>query len=69
MRFGDLASKLAAYENGELNDEQEVVDLFQDLVNSGLAWRLQGSYGRMASRLLQAGLISPADGSEVLRHA
>lgn len=48
--------KIIAYEQGELNAE-EVVDLFSDLVASGLAWQLQGCYGRMASRLIDAGYI------------
>ncbi len=42
------------YENGEL-DEQETVEFFQDLINSGLAWTLQGSYGRTARALIDAG--------------
>ena len=42
------------YENGELDDEQSV-ELFQQLIDSGLAWQLQGSYGRTAVALIQAG--------------
>lgn len=51
-----LTDKLIAYEQGDLSNE-DVVDLFQELVNSGLAWKLQGSYGRMAARLVEAGEI------------
>lgn len=42
------------YENGSLDDAQ-VIEGFQQLINSGLAWRLQGFYGRTASMLIDAG--------------
>jgi hypothetical protein len=48
--------QIIAYEQGEL-DEDAVLDFFQDLVRTGLAWRLQGHYGRTAHRLIAAGLI------------
>ena len=51
-------SFIMAFESGELT-EDEVVAGFQDGINSGLVWRLQGSYGRMAVRLIEAGLCSP----------
>jgi len=44
------------YENGELTGD-EVVELFQDLLNTGLVFQLQGHYGRTAKALLDAGLI------------
>lgn len=55
----DELGQLMAYEAGELDDDQ-TLELFQSLVNSGLAWKLQGSYGRAAQRYLDCGLISPA---------
>lgn len=61
----DIAAQILAYELGEL-DEDETLGLFQDLVDSGLAWRLQGHYGRTASLLLDAGLITaPPDPDDV----
>lgn len=49
---------LIAYESGELNDA-ETINFFADLVKTKMAWSLQGSYGRMASALIDAGYISP----------
>lgn len=47
---------IIAYERGELSD-QEIVYLFAELVQSGMAWSLQGSYGRTAKDLIKAGWI------------
>ena len=52
----DQIGAIIAYETGELN-EDETLELFQHLVNNGLAWSLQGHYGRTASYLIEAGLI------------
>lgn len=52
----DIVSRLMAYEEGEL-DQDQVIDLFQELLSSGLITQLQGHYGRTAQRLIDAGLI------------
>ena len=51
-----MIDKIIAYEQGELS-EDEIIELFQDLVNTGMAWRLQGHYGRMAKYLIDSGLV------------
>lgn len=42
------------YEQGEL-DHEETVILFQELIDTGLAWTLQGSYGHQAQRFIESG--------------
>lgn len=57
-RAFDQLGQMVRYEQGEL-DESETITLFQELVNSGLVWQLQGSYGRMAHLLIRDGLVVP----------
>lgn len=52
----DTVGGIIAYESGDLDDDG-FIELFQHLVNSGLAWQLQGSYGRTAASLIEAGHI------------
>lgn len=42
------------WETGELPFEEEV-ELFQELIDNGMAWRLQGCYGRHAAAMIEAG--------------
>lgn len=49
-----IFDRIIAYESGDLTEDQ-VVDLFQELIDNGMAWRLQGHYGRTAMALVRAG--------------
>jgi len=53
-------AKIMQYENDELNDE-ETIELFQELINTGLVWQLQGHYGRFAVELLEEGFCKYPD--------
>jgi len=59
-----MIDKIIAYEQGEL-DEEGTIELFQELVNNGMAWTLQGHYGRTAQSLLEANVITRADGTYI----
>ena len=52
-----MVDKIVKYESGEMSVE-EVVDFFQELINSGLCWQLQGHYGRTARHLIEEGLCN-----------
>jgi hypothetical protein len=52
--YTNLVEKITRYESG-LMEMEEAVEFFQFLIDTGLAWRLQGSYGRMAHDLITAG--------------
>lgn len=55
--MADMVDKIIAYENDEMDDD-EVIALFQELVDNGMAWNLQGHYGRMAQSLIDQGLVT-----------
>jgi hypothetical protein len=51
-------NQIMAYESSQLNTKQ-TIKLFQNLEDSGMAYRLQGQYGRTATALIGKGLIKP----------
>jgi hypothetical protein len=57
MTKDEMLTNLIDYESGEL-DENTTIDFFQHLVDTGMAWRLQGHYGRTASVLIEAGYVT-----------
>lgn len=60
----DQVNKIMAWEAGEMDDQEEV-EFFQEIINSGLAWQLQGCYGRRAMQLIGAGLCHrPGEGKQ-----
>jgi hypothetical protein len=52
----DVVDKIMDFETGNMNDEQ-IIEFFQELVDTGMAWTLQGSYGRMAQALIDGGHV------------
>lgn len=56
----DAVGFIMDYESGNLESGQDMIDGFQELINSGLAWQLQGSYGRTARSLIEQGLCHRA---------
>jgi hypothetical protein len=50
----------------EAESEDQVIEAWQHLVNTGLAWTLQGFFGRMANQLIESGVINQPDKSEVV---
>ena len=53
----NLMERVIEYET-EHHDLEWIVQLFADLIATGLAWQLQGRYGREAKAYIDNGLIS-----------
>ena len=46
------------YESGAM-DAADVPAFFQELIDEGIVWKLQGSYGRTATGLIEGGHCHP----------
>jgi hypothetical protein len=57
MVSSHTVGSIIEYENGELSDS-ETIDFFAGLIRTGVAWQLQGHYGRTAANLIRSGFIS-----------
>lgn len=52
--FDDTAGFLLEFECGDV-EEERLIEGFQHLIDTGLVWKLQGMYGRMAEKLIESG--------------
>ncbi|WP_432006332.1 DUF7417 domain-containing protein [Streptomyces parvus] len=60
-RMKDIATDLMEFDAGNL-DPRETLELFALLVKSGLAWTLQGTYGRTAQWMISEGWLTEDGG-------
>jgi len=48
----------------EADSEEQVIEAWQYLIDTGLAWQLQGSFGRAARSLIEHGICTPPSKGE-----
>jgi hypothetical protein len=53
----DIVDQIIEYESGEMESE-DLLTMFAGMIENGMAWSLQGHYGRTAAGLIENGLIS-----------
>jgi len=54
--MNDIVDFLVRLENDEIDNEQEIIEGYQQLIDSGVIYDLQDSYQRMAQQLVDEGL-------------
>ena len=54
---GNMLDKILQYEQGEMNLD-EMVEFYQELIDTGLIHELQGHYQRTARQLMRDGLLT-----------
>ena len=61
----DLYTAVALCEGfEEAGSEEDLLEAWQFLIDSGYAWTLQGRFGRIAADLIQSGQCQPPGGSQ-----
>lgn len=53
----DVIDDVICYEAGGM-DSRETLKFFSKLIRTGMAWNLQGSYGKTAQELIECGWIA-----------
>lgn len=48
-------------------DDKQIIEAWQHLIDTGLAWRLRGWFGRTAYILIEKGICTRAPKSEILQ--
>jgi hypothetical protein len=53
----DILDAIMDIECGDISEER-FIECYQYLIDNGIVWNLQGSYGRTAMALIEAGLCT-----------
>lgn len=57
--FDDVQAVLICEGVEEAESEEHLIGAWQHLINTGLAWQLQGWFGRTAHALIERGICQP----------
>ena len=53
----DIVNKIMDFESGDMTETAQIVDLFQELGDTGVIYGLQGHYHRLFNNLVDSGLV------------
>ena len=62
-----ITAKILQYETEDFKTEEETIQFFQELIDSGLAWKLSGKYGLIAKKYIDEGKINPTPKAKGIR--
>jgi|TARA_E500000331_G_scaffold300146_1_gene300911 hypothetical protein len=57
LQTRDLVTAIQMVEGSYPSNEEEQLDAWQLLIDSGIVWQLQGTYARGAMSLIEEGLV------------
>mgnify|MGYP003115177571 FL=1 len=57
LQTRDLVTAIQVVEGSFPSNEEEQLDAWQLLIDSGIVWQLQGTYARGAMSLIEKGLV------------
>ena len=57
LQTRDLVTAIQVVEGSFPSNEEEQLDAWQLLIDSGIVWQLQGTYARGAMSLIEGGLV------------
>ena len=60
--FKSVSSASSAFNEFDQERLKSYLAMWQDLIDSGAAWELQGAYGRQVADLIRRGLCRPPPG-------
>jgi hypothetical protein len=58
----DMFTAVMICEGEQEADEETVIAAWQHLIDTGVVWQLQGSFGRTARDMIEAGICTPYGG-------
>lgn len=61
MAMSNFDAVMIAEGAQDAESEEQVIEAWQHLIDTGLAWTLQGFFGRTAQALIQNGICRPAE--------
>jgi len=54
----NIVDKIIKYESGDMSEEEDIIEFFQELYDSGIWQHLQGHYSETMTSLIEQGCVN-----------